>query len=66
MSSSINSSYTVIVRSKKDNSVIRKRSFSSVDYYLAMDYYKLVASRYSKSFNVDFKIKMKKVGNETA
>jgi len=56
----VNSNYTVIVRSKKDNSVIRKRSFSSVDYYLAMDYYKLVSSRYSKSFTVDMKIKTKK------
>lgn len=60
------STYTVTVRSKKDNSIVRVKHFASVDYYEAMEYNKMVKSRYSKSFDVDFKIKTKKVVNEKA
>ena len=54
------STYTVTVRSKKNNIVVRKKHFSSVDYYEAMEYTKMVRIRYPSSFDVDFKIKMKK------
>lgn len=55
------STYTVTVRSKKNNIVVRKKHFSSVDYYEAIEYTKMVKVRYDKSFEVDFKIKLKKV-----
>lgn len=55
------STYTVTVKSKKDNSVVRVKHFSSVDYYEAMEYTKMVKNRYSKSFDVDMKIKTRKV-----
>ena len=51
--------YTVTVRSKKNNLVVRVKK--TVDYYEAMSYHKMVKTRYDKSFEVDFKIKTKKV-----
>jgi len=54
------STYTVTVKSKINNAIIRVKHFSSVDYYEAMEYHKMVKNRYSKTFDVDMKIKTKK------
>ena len=60
------STYTVTVRSKRDNSIVRVKHFANVDYYEAMEYHKMVKTRYSKSFDVDFKIKMFKIKEKVA